>query len=314
MTMLLYESKRKKPPSWGKSKMSIAITGPSGNIGSELARKLLDSGQEVILLAHHAEKVQEFVQRGATVYEGDLSDRNYVVNATKGVDAIFWLIPPNFGATDFRAYQNGLIDNAVAAIETNDIDYAVVLSSIGADLCSNTGPVDGLCDAEHKIGQAAENAVYLRAGFFYENLMMQADAIKQTGSFYLPLSGDRKYPMVATKDIAQVAAGILGNLNWSGKTAQVLQGPIEYSHNQIATILTQTIGKPVKFQPVTAEQTLQSMLDQGLSNDVANRYVELYRAVDTGYLFSGDSDQTVTTTPTTFENFAQTIIKPFFTS
>ena len=86
--------------------MRIAITTPTGNIGRPLTGILqAETDHELTLLARDAGKLTEETARGAVVVEGDLTDGDYVVQATQGADAFFFLVPPNFVAEDFRAYQ-----------------------------------------------------------------------------------------------------------------------------------------------------------------------------------------------------------------
>ena len=85
------------------------------------------------------------------------------------------MIPPNMASPDVRAYQESVSDALRSAIEKNGIKYAVVLSSVGADKSHGTGPVLGLHSLEKKLRSVAGlNALFLRAGYFMENLLPQA--------------------------------------------------------------------------------------------------------------------------------------------
>jgi len=42
------------------------------------------------------------------------------------------MIPPNIASPDVRAYEEAVSDALRSAIEKNSIEYAVVLSSVGA--------------------------------------------------------------------------------------------------------------------------------------------------------------------------------------
>src|SRR3989442_14488387 len=51
---------------------------------------------------------------------------------------------------------------------------------------------------------------------FMDNIVRQADAIKDQGMFFSPIEGDRKLPAVATPDIAAAASRLLVDDDWTG--------------------------------------------------------------------------------------------------
>ncbi len=103
--------------------MKIAITTPTGNVGSAVADFLLDFGSEinVSLLGRRPEKLKPFVGRGAQVFIGSQDDPEYLIKATKDTDALFWVTPPGYGSDNLRAFQNRLGKAAANAVRTNKI-------------------------------------------------------------------------------------------------------------------------------------------------------------------------------------------------
>ena len=75
----------------------IAITTPTGNVGSKVAARLAgEPGIELLLLIRDPARVQDLVDRGARAVATDLGSLDEVLAATQGVDALFWLTPQNF--------------------------------------------------------------------------------------------------------------------------------------------------------------------------------------------------------------------------
>ena len=183
--------------------MKIAVTTPSGHVGSVVADVLLDFGGDirVKLLARRPRNQDRFVQRGAELAIGSQDDGDYLVSATRDVDALFWVTPPGYGSDNVRAFQNRLGIAAAFAIRTNHIPRVVNLSSIGAQLSSGVGPICGLYDVEGLLDEASENITHLRPGFFFENFLMQLDSITKWGRISLPISGSRPFPMIAARDV-----------------------------------------------------------------------------------------------------------------
>jgi uncharacterized protein YbjT (DUF2867 family) len=290
--------------------MKIAIIAPSGNIGRPLTARLLDAGTEVTLLARTPAKVKDFEERGARVLEGSLADQAFVTEATGGSDALFWLTPPDFASTDHRAYQKRLGENAAAAIKANSISRVVNLSSTGAQLPTGAGPVSGLHHVENLLNAVARNITHLRPGFFMENFLGQLDSIKNMGSVFMPVSGDFRTPMIATRDIAEAAAKRLLDRSWTGRTVLALHGPADLSLNEAAATLSEAIEMPVAHVKVTPVEAREALLGMGASPNVADEMVELYTSWDQGLFKPAEHRTGETTTPTTLAEFASEVLRP----
>ena len=285
--------------------MRITITTPTGNIGSALTERLLDSGADVGLIARDPSKVADFAERGATVFTGSLEDQEVVNEATRGADALFWLTPPNMATDDLRAYQRRLGEVAQKAIRTNGIPYVVHLSSVGAQLGKGVGPVNGLYDVEKLLDDTGANVTHLRPGSFMENFLWQADAIREHSSVFLPISGDVKVPMIATRDIADAAARRILTLDWSGRHVIGLHGPRDVSYNEAAGILGQVLNRPVNHVRISNDQAIESLTGMGATPSLAKTYVEMYEAMDKGTFEISEPRSEETTTPTSFHDWAE---------
>ncbi|HMB70326.1 MAG TPA: NAD(P)H-binding protein, partial [bacterium] len=177
--------------------MKVAVTTPTGNIGSVVTDKLLAAGADVTLLVRDPGKVKAFADRGAKAVAGSLDDAEYVTLATRGADCLFWLTPPNYAAPDFRGYQNEVGRCAAAAVKSNGISRVVHLSSLGAHLDSGTGPILGLRDIEGMFADTGAHVTNLRPGMFMENHLMSLPTILEAGSVFLPVPGTLRANFIA---------------------------------------------------------------------------------------------------------------------
>jgi uncharacterized protein YbjT (DUF2867 family) len=274
--------------------MRIAITAPTGQIGHKLVSILqAQGGHELVLLARKPERLADEQARGATVVQGNLEDATYVRRATQGVDALFWLIPPKLDAADFRAYQKRMAQNAAAAVRANGIAHVVLLSSI-----------------EQILRGSAPNLTILRPAYFMENFLMGLEGIAKTQTLFLPVSGDRRIPMVATRDIAAAAAKALVDPRARGVRIVPLHGPRDYSFNEVAQIIGDALGTKVGFTKISREQIREFLLAHGASKDVAELFPEMYLAIESGHMRPEHPRSAETTTPTTFEEIARTVLAP----
>ena len=292
--------------------MRIAITTPTGNIGRRLTKRLLDQGgHELILLARNPDKLQREQARGAKVVQGDLGDAAYVKKATQGVDALFFLCPPDYyGVDDYRAYYRQLATAGAGAVKANTIKHTVLLSSVGAHLSKGTGPILGLHDAEKILAAVTTDLTNLRPGWFMENHLWHLDSIKNMNSVFMPLSGDVTVPMIATADIAERAARVITGPPPSQPTNISLHGPKDYSMDECARIISHGIGKEVKHVQVTPAQAKQAMIDMGASEAVADTMLEMYAGFQAGTITDEVKRSPDTTTPTTFETFVKDVLAP----
>ena len=293
--------------------MKVALATPTGHIGSKLAPGLLGAGAELVLLCRDPGKVSVLTARGAKAEAGDLADSEYVVRATRGADALFWLSPPNFITTDMYAFQKALAQNAATAVRKNGIPRVVNLSSIGAQMPSGTGPVAGLHQVENTLNETGASITHLRPGYFMENHLFSLQSIREAGSVFLPVGADVRTPMVATQDVAAVALTCLLDSSRKGQRVEGIHGPADLSFGEAASIVGEAIGRPVRHVQVSPEDAVNAFLGMGATPDVAAKYVEMYQAFGTGRLNVAEPRTQETTTPTTLFEFAVASIKPLLT-
>jgi uncharacterized protein YbjT (DUF2867 family) len=290
--------------------MKVTLTAPTGNIGRPLTDAVLKGGAEVTLLARNPEKVQAFVDRGARVEAGSLSDGDYVNRATAGAEVLFWLTPPDYTVEDFRSFYGQMGTIAAQAVRENAIPRVVHLSSIGAHLPSGTGPVTGLHDIEGLLDDTSAAVTHLRPAYFMENLFNSIQTIKDAGSVFLPVRGSVSLPIIATRDIAAAAAARILDPSWTGRHVMGLHGPRDLSFDEMAQILSEGLGKPVNHVTVPPEAVKEGMMAMGMTAGSVDTMLELYSAIDTGYVTAEMPRSEETTTPTEFAVFVREVLKP----
>jgi uncharacterized protein YbjT (DUF2867 family) len=280
--------------------------GATGNIGSKLANILLKKHQKVRVIGRSSERLKSLLAQGAEPAIGDVSDAEFLTNSFKGADAIFALIPPNYVADDLRAEYNAIGINIVKAIQQTGVKHVLFLSSVGADLPSKTGVIKGLRDVEQRLNKLNDvNILYLRATYFMENQLSNISMIKNMGINGGNIRGDVKYAMIATQDIAQVAAEHLVKRNFTGKAVHELLGERDVSFNEVTKIFGDKIGKPdLKYVQFSAEDAKKGMMDSGISADVSDQLLELGQAFNDGLIAVNQPRTAENTTITSIEEFA----------
>lgn len=292
----------------------FAITGATGNTGSVIAEKLLARGQKVRVIGRDASKLSRFVSKGAQAFVADVTDPAVLAKAFDGATAVYAMIPPNTTAPNVPAYQQKVITALAGAIEKASVGKVVVLSSIGADKPDKTGPVVGLHSLEQRLnGLARLDAIYLRAGYFMENLLPQVNIIQNFGFVGGPLRGDLRLPLIATRDIGAAAAELLLKSDFRGKESRELLGQRDVTYNEIAVIFGKAINRPgLKYTQLPAEQLKPSLVKMGMSASMADVLLEMSGSLNSGYMTPLEKRSERNTTPTSIETFVTEVFVPQF--
>lgn len=285
--------------------MNYVITGGSGNISKPIIEGLLAKSQHVTAVSRSKENIAGLVALGASEAIGSVEDIEFVTKAFAGADAVYLIIPPNFAATDWFAYQQKVADNYVHAIKQNGVKKVVVLSSVGAHMRKGAGPVDALGYLETELEKLAEvDALFLRPSYFMYNLFSMIPLIKNMnimGSNFG--TTDEKLALVHTKDIAEVAVESLLALGFTGKTVRYIAGD-EKHPSEIATLLSEAIGKPnIPWVPFTDEKSLQGMLGAGLAATFAEGYTAMGAAIRSGEMQRDYFEKRTTLSKTKLSDF-----------
>ncbi len=288
----------------------IVITGATGNIGSKISADLLSRGHKIRCIARNAGKLDELVGKGAEIAVGSLEDTAFLTKAFFGADAVFAMIPPNYTAPDFRAYQNSIGASIAEAIGQSGVKYIVNLSSQGAHLPDNTGPIKGLRDQEERLNKLrGVNKLHLRPTYFMENLLVNIEMIRNMNILGSAIGGDLKFPMIATKDIAQFAVDRLLKRDFAGTSMRDLLGPSDISMNGVTEIISKKINKPdLKYVQFSYEDTEKALVGMGFSIDVSRLFVEMLKAINERLIM--DTPRNIeNTTETTFVEFAEIFVR-----
>lgn len=292
------------------------ITGATGNIGSKVADQLLARGEKVRVIGRNAGSLRWLVDKGAEAAVGNLKDAAFVTRAFKGTTAVFAMIPPDYGASDFRAYQNEVGASLATAIKNSGVQYVVNLSSQAAERSSGSGLIMGLHDQEERLNRLdGFNILHLRPTYFMENLLSNIPLIKQREIAGSAMRGDVEFAMIATRDIATHVVGLLINRNFTGKPIRDLLGQRDLSLSEAATVLGRSIGIPdLKYVQFGYEEAARSMREMGISNDVSRLFIEMSRALNEGLISFSRPRTPQNTTPTSIEEFSLTFAEAFTAS
>jgi len=290
------------------------VLGANGNTGHVVAKNLLAEGQNVRVVGRNAIHLQPLETKGAEIFIADATDASALTKAFRGADSAYVMIPPNVTSNDIRGFQERVSDAIAAGVKNAGLRNVVSLSSFGADKPSGTGPVVGLHNLEQKLNQIdGVNVLHLRAGYFMENTLGQAGAIRSTGSTLTPLRPDLKLPMIATRDIGAAAAHALTGLAFRGKQTQELQGQRDLDYTEATAIIGKAIGKPdLRYIQAPEGQFRAALVQMGMSDNVAGLLLEMIAALNAGHMRALEPRSANNTTPTKYETFVDDAFIPAY--
>ncbi len=289
--------------------MRITVNTPGGNIGRDLTQNLLDAGADVTIISRSPEKVADLVGRGARLVQGSIDEQAVLDEALKGADALFWLTPPA-GRPDYHEWAVLTARQAAATARRQGVSRVVLLSSVGAQSGPGTGPVGVMLAIEQLFAEHVPHTVSLRAGFFMENFFRSLDTLARDGVIYQPSPANKPFPLVATRDVAAVAAAELLDGSWTGHRIRGVQGPADLSYDQAAAILSEALGRPVKYVQVSVDQARQGMRGVGMPEFLVETFSEMYQAIVDGRMDASEPRTAETTTPTSLALFAREALAP----
>ena len=289
------------------------ITTPTGDIGSQVLRTLLDdpAGDELRVIVRDPAKLPADVRDRVDLVTGSHGDADVVDGAFAGADAVFWLVPPDSQAASLDVAYSGFTQPAARAFATHGVGHVVGVSALGrgTPMAGRAGLVTASLAMDDLIAGTGVAYRALANPSFMDNLLRQVESIREQGMFTDTSAPDRKAPTAATRDIAAAAARLLRDRSWTGTAEVPVLGPQDLSPNDMATIMTDVLGTPVRYEQQSIEDMAAQLSTYGLGDAFVQGMVDMTRAKDDG-LDDAVPRSPSTASPTTFQQWCHDVLKP----
>lgn len=223
---------------------SILVTGATGNVGREVIRFLTGSEnfrktfQLTAGIRKPKQNFMDFNGISLPALDFDFGQAATFGRVLQNFDILFLLRPPQLADTE--KYFAPLIQAAMQ----QSIKHIVFLSVQGAET-SRFIP-------HHKIEKLIVESripyTFLRPGYFMQNFntTLHKD-LKENQLISLP-AGNARFSLVDVRDIGRAAAAVLENTEKHPSKAYLLTGEKNYTFAEMARILTQVLGKTIRFE------------------------------------------------------------------
>ena len=288
----------------------IVITTPTGDIGRQVLDRVLDSGQAVRVIARDPSRLPQRAHARAEVVPGSHGDADAITRALAGADRLFWLVPPPPFSHPGSAERYYLDFTRPACQAIRGLGAGVVgVSTLGHGYQGKAGLLSAALAMDKLIEGTGTAYRALALPFFMENLLRQAQAIKEEGTFSLANTAGRPLPAVATRDVAAVAAALLLDTSWSGQASVPVVSPDNLTPDDMAEVISGTLGRTVRYRQVPAADRQAAMLRRGASEAMAQDMADMTEAQNNG-IYDAESRDPDSAAPTSFRQWCHDTLKP----
>jgi (4-alkanoyl-5-oxo-2,5-dihydrofuran-3-yl)methyl phosphate reductase len=229
-----------------------SVTGAAGTVGREVVDQLLAAGQGVRGLTR--DRVRANFDERVEVVAADLNKPETLAKAVEGVERVFSLALGPQGALQE--------ENLAQAAKRAEVRHIVKLSALRAGGEARSGVASWHLAGEQAIQKSVIPWTFVQPGAFMSNALFWSASIKSQGKIFSNC-GEGTLPYIHPRDIAAVAVRALTEPDHEGR-AYPLSGPEAIGIGTMAQILSDTIGKPIEYVPITDETAREGMQRSGM--------------------------------------------------
>ncbi|RCJ22535.1 NmrA family transcriptional regulator [Nostoc minutum NIES-26] len=244
------------------------ILGGNGHVGSAVAQTLLSQGEPVTIVSRSCASIPKWHKRGAMVEVVDVHNTVELRRVFALGKRLFLLNPPADPATDTDVEERKSLASILEAITDSGLEKIVAESTYGAQPGSQIGDLGVLYEMEQQLAAQSIPFSIIRAAYYMSNWDFSLQSAKQDGVIYTFFPTDFALPMVAPRDIGQLAARLMKQpIENTG--LHNIEGPERYSSLNVAQAFAKVLLKPVKVMETPRHQWIKTMQNMGFSNSAA---------------------------------------------
>ena len=272
----------------------ILVTGATGTIGSQVFRRLAVAGKCPRAFVRDPQVARARLGDPVEHVVGDLDRPETVEAGLAGVDRVFLL-------TRQSARQPAQERNVIDTVVRSGARRLVKLSVFRADERSPLQIARQHRATERALEQSGLTYTVVRPVFLMQNLigMVREGAIRTA-------AGDGRIAMVDARDVAAATVDALTSHGCDGRT-YTLTGPQPLSFDEVAEILSQQTGTPIRHVRVAPEDVRNAMERSGVEPWFAADMANLHGMLAAGYedLVTDDVRTVTGTSPCTLAEFGR---------
>ena len=254
---------------------TVLVTGATGQVGGAVLEELVRRGVHTRAMVRTEDRSDALAARGVEAVLGDLEHPETLLGALSGAGRVFLVSRDDPNQPEM---EGALIEAARRA----GVGRIVKLSASGAAPDSPVALMRRHAQAERTLQASGVGYTILRPQLYMQNFLRFGPSIATEGRFAAPM-GDRRFALVAVRDVARVAAAALTEDAHAG-AAYVVSGPEALSYGDAAEVIGAAIGEEVFYEPA----------EPGAFRDelVAKRGLPRWRAEELAFIASAYREDT----------------------
>src|SRR5262245_10802533 len=237
--------------------MPILVTGASGKTGRRVVAALAKRGGRVRAFVRRPDAVSEAMQAGATeTAMGDLGDAESLQRALAGTGQLRHICPPMHPQEDKIAMT--MIDLAAGQGIGRFVLYSV-LHPLLSDVPHHARKLE----AERCLVNSGLTYTILQPSRYMQHLAPIWKTVLETGVHSMPFGTTAQFSLVDLSDLAEASAIVMTTPGHEAATYQ-LAGPDALSQDDMARILSQVLGRPIRAVAKSLEEFRRDAVKSGM--------------------------------------------------
>ena len=226
--------------------LTVLVIGATGQQGGTVARQLLGKGHRVRAFTRNANSsaARQIESLGADLAVGDTEDRESVIRAAVGVDAVYAMTTFFESGLEAEVQQGRTIADAVKAANVEHFVYASVAS---ADRSTAIPHFDSKYEIEKHIKLLGISHTIVAPVYFSENLFTPwiLPGLIQ-GTLAVPMPPNRPLQQISVQDLSSFVILVLENPHrFLGKRIDIASD--EFTGKRAAEIVSAASGRQISY-------------------------------------------------------------------
>jgi uncharacterized protein YbjT (DUF2867 family) len=248
----------------------ILVTGAAGKTGRAVIRALAGRAQPVRALVRREAQADAVRAAGAhDVAVGDLRDAAVLGRAADGARAVYHICP-NVSPDEVAIGRAVIAAARAAGVER--FAYHSVLHPQTEAMPHHWSKLR----VEEALFESGLAVTILQPAPYMQNLLAGWGAIVERGAYAVPYPPETRLSLVDLEDVAEAAAIVLTGPGHSGATYE-LCGTEALTQTQVAEVLGQQLGRPVRAEAVPLEAWERDARAAGLGEYAIEMLIKMFR-------------------------------------
>ncbi len=288
----------------------ILVTGATGEYGKTVVKFLLKKGVDnnlVYALVRDEEKADDLTSLGINIVFGDYHDYHSLLKGFSGIDQLL------FVSSNEMKNRSGQHLHVVRAAKKTGIKHIIYTSQLHKT-DREASPINFIMKSHLSTEimiTKSRNVTYtiLRNGVYLDMLpVFLGEKVLENGIF-LP-AGEGKIAFTLRSEMAEVAANVLLNPEEHENKIYDICGD-GVSFTEIATIISEIIGKEVSYTSPILYRYIETVIDSGMPKNIAKIVGGFAKAAQEGELEGENSkmEKLLGRKPVSVSEFLQKIYK-----